>query len=240
MKIPENLTRQSYRLIRDEILRGQLDKQRHLTEGFFAARYAISKSPIREALNVLESEGLIKIEPRRGVSVRRFSIQDIAEIYELREVLEALVVRKAELAPKLLERMRQAVRVAEAYRGKGDKLAYLREDAAFHAALTQACGNGRLRRALKNMRDQILILRRQTFELSSGTSVKQHYEILAALENGDREQAARLMAQHVHDVRTRLINHLREHEKRSAAGKARPGVKRLGAHAARHLASANV
>ena len=85
LKIPENLTRQAYRLIRDEIIKGQLDSQKHLTEGYFADRFGISKSPIREALNLLESEGLIRIIPRRGAFVADFSLHDIEEIYEQRK-----------------------------------------------------------------------------------------------------------------------------------------------------------
>jgi DNA-binding GntR family transcriptional regulator len=222
LKIPENLTRQAYRLIRDEILQGHLDAPRHLTEGYFARQFGISKSPIREALNLLESEGLIKIVPRRGAFVAEFSIHDIEEIYELREVLEALVVRNAVLDAKVLGRMRQAVQAAETSRQKGDKLGYMHEDAAFHAALAQASSNSRLRKMLENMRNQMLILRRKTFELTSQTSVKKHFEILDALEKGKRETAEELMAQHIRTVRTRLINHLREQAKPTASGRAIP------------------
>lgn len=213
LKIPENLTRQAYRLIRDEIIKGQLDSQKHLTEGFFAERFGISKSPIREALNLLESEGLIRIVPRRGAFVADFSIHDIEEIYELREALETLVVRDALIDSKVLDRMRQAVHAAERYREKGDKDGYVREDAAFHAILAHASSNTRLRKILENMRNQMLILRHKTFELSSQISLKQHLEVLDAIERGNREAAARLMAKHIRTVRTRLVDHLRKHEK---------------------------
>lgn len=210
LKIPENLTRQAYRLIRDEIIKGQLDSREHLTEGYFAERFGISKSPIREALNLLESEGLIRIVPRRGAFVTDLSIHDIEEIFELREALEAMVVRDALIDSKLLERMRQALEAAERCRKKGDKAGYMREDAAFHAILAQASSNSRLRKILENMRNQMLILRRETFELSSASSVKQHFDVLNAMEEGKREMAAKLMAKHIQTVRTRLVKHLKE------------------------------
>ncbi len=218
LKIPENLTRQAYRLIRDEILHGRLDSHQHLTEGYFASLFGISKSPIREALNLLESEGLIKIVPRRGAFVPEFSIHDIEEIYELREVLESLVVRNAVLDSKVLGRMRRAACAAQTCQQNQDKFKYMFEDAAFHAALAQASSNSRLRKMLENMRNQMLILRRKTFELSSQASVKKHFEILDALENGKREMAARLMAQHIRTVRTKLINHLREPDRAITLG----------------------
>lgn len=209
MRIPENLTQQAYRYIRDEIVRGRIDGQQHLTEGFFAKRYGISKSPIREALNRLEAEGLITIVPRRGAFVREFAIHDVEEIYDLREALEAMVVRDAVLEAKTLARLREIVLLAESWLEKKDKPNYIRADMAFHTTLANASSNSRLRKVLESMHNQMLILRRQTFELSSHTSVKQHLAILEALENGQREHAAELMTEHIRAVRKRLVEHLK-------------------------------
>lgn len=210
LKIPENLTQQAYRSIRDEITSGRIDGQQHFTEAYFAERYGISKSPIREALNRLESEGLITIIPRRGAFVRKFSIHDVEEIYELREVLEALAVRNAVLDPKTLTRLREIAHAAQSYFEKNDKSNYIRKDAAFHTMLARASTNARLRRMVEGMQNQILILRRQTFELTGQSSIKQHLRIVDALEQGDRETAAELMVEHIQAVRQRLVDHLKE------------------------------
>src|SRR5205814_716957 len=101
MKIPENLTQHAYRLIRDGILQGKLNNRQRLTEDYFAQEFHISKSPIREALNRLEAEGLIEIVPRRGAFVRDFSISDVEEIYEMREILEAAVIRGLKIDAKM-------------------------------------------------------------------------------------------------------------------------------------------
>ena len=217
LKIPENLTQQAFRHIRDEILRGKIDGRQHLTENYFAERFGISKSPVREALNRLESEGLITIVPRRGAFVVELSVQDIEEIFELREALEALVVKDAVLDEKILARVRAAVMSATHYREENDKANYIRADAAFHTTLVEASSNSRLRKILENMRNQMLIVRARTFELSSHISVKQHLTILEALEQGKREDAARLMAEHIRTVRARLISYIREHEGASGA-----------------------
>lgn len=208
LKIPENLTQQAYRAIRDEILNGKIDGQEHLTETFFATRYGISKSPIREALNRLESEGLITIIPRRGAFVREFSIHDVEEIYELRELLEAQVVRNAVLDEKTLANLREIVSTAQTSLDEHDKSSYILRDAAFHTTLAKASSNLRLRKMLESMHNQMQMLRRQTFELSSHHSVKQHERILNALEKGQRDKAARLMAEHILVVRKRLVDHL--------------------------------
>ena len=218
LKIPESLTQQAYRYIRDEIVQGRINGRQHLTEGFFATRYGISKSPIREALTRLESEGLITIVPRRGAFVRDFSIHDVEEIYELREILETRVVRDAVLNAKVLTRLRDIVRSAQSCLKKNDKPNYIREDMAFHTTLANASSNSRLRKMLESMHNQMLILRRQTFELSSHTSTTQHLRILEALEKGRKDRAAKLMEQHIREVRDHLVDHMRDLAERRGSG----------------------
>jgi DNA-binding GntR family transcriptional regulator len=213
LKIPANPTQRAYKTIHDDILKGTIDGQQHFTEAFFAERYGISKSPIREALDRLEAEGLITIIPRRGAFVREFAVHDAEEIYELREVLETLVVRNAVLDAKTLARLREIVSAAQSFLEKNDKSSYIRTDAAFHTTLAMASSNSRLRRMLESMHNQMLLLRRQTFELSSHLSVKQHLGILNALEKGQRQVAAKLMAQHIRAVRKTLIDHLKSQKK---------------------------
>lgn len=215
LKIPENLTQQAFKYIRNEIIRGKLGGRQHLTETYFAERFGISKSPVREALNRLESEGLITIVPRRGAFVVDLSIQDVEEIFDLREALETLVVKDAVLDAKVLGHMRAAVESAKKFREENDKANYIRVDAAFHMTLVEACTNSRLKKILENMFNQMLIVRCRTFELTSHTSVSQHLHILKALEQGKRDGAANLMAEHIRTVRSRLINHLHQHESSS-------------------------
>jgi DNA-binding GntR family transcriptional regulator len=205
MKIPENLTQHAYRLIRDGILQGKLNNRQRLTEDYFAQEFHISKSPIREALNRLEAEGLIKIVPRRGAFVRDFSISDVEEIYEMREILEAAVIRGLKIDAKMAGQLRQVREKAKECIETGDKLGYISADASFHTILASAHTNSRLRTVLEGMHNQLLILRHRTFELSGRTSVVQHGRILSTLVRGDNEAAAKLMIEHIRFVRDKLI-----------------------------------
>lgn len=217
IKIPKTLTQQAYELIREEILRGGLDGRHRLTEGYFAKRFGISKSPIREALNRLESEGLIKILPRRGAYVFEFSPRDVEEIYQLREILESSVVLNLHLDSKTAARLHSVVNEANASMRRNDREKYIRLDASFHSILAQANPNSRLRKALENMHDQMLILRRRTFALSSHSSVKQHLQILKALERGARQTAAQLMIKHLRTVCERLLSDMSAGKERQSA-----------------------
>jgi DNA-binding GntR family transcriptional regulator len=77
LSAPQNLTALAYESIKKNILDGTLGPDVRLTEESLSQQLGISKSPIREALNGLQNEGLIRIEPRRGAYLRRFSIKDI-------------------------------------------------------------------------------------------------------------------------------------------------------------------
>jgi DNA-binding GntR family transcriptional regulator len=214
-RTPVNLTQRAYRAIRDQLISGKLDGRKHLTEGFFAASLGISKSPIREALNRLESDGLIKISPRRGAFVAEFSIHDVHEIFDLREALEALAVRNAVLDSRTLSRIKASARAASAFSRKSNMPNYICEDTKFHSFLAQSSTNLRLRKILENIHDQMALLRSKTFELTSHTSVKQHSQILTALEKGRKDVADKLVVRHIRTVRRSLTDYLKKQESKS-------------------------
>jgi DNA-binding GntR family transcriptional regulator len=208
INIPANLTQQAYGLIRDEILRGKLSRKQRLTEDYFAQQFQISKSPIREALNRLEAEGLITIVPRKGAFLRDFSVRDVEEIYALREILESAVIRGLEIDPKTVQQLRAALERAKECIRTNNKSGYISADAEFHTILAGANKNSRLRAILESMHNQLLILRHRTFELSGRTSVVQHGHILQALIAGNRELAAKRMVAHIRVVREGLAKSL--------------------------------
>lgn len=226
LKIAKSITQRSYELIRTQILRGELNASQRLTEAYFAKLFGISKSPIREALNRLEAEGLITIQPRRGAFVRDFSPRDTEEIYEMREILETSAVRNLELNAKTIAQLHAAVDAAEAHLNQNDREKYVCADADFHRILAQANPNSRLRKVLESMHDQMLILRHKTFALSGRNSVKQHREIAQALEQGDREAAAQLMSEHIRAVRQSLLEDIEQKKPQPAPPKIEPSSAR--------------
>lgn len=206
IKDPGSLTERACTLIRTAILDGKIDSGQRLTEDLFARRFGISKSPIREAFNRLESEGLIAIHARRGAFVVDLTRRDVEEIYELRGLLEPAVVRHIVLDAKTTAQLEATVTNAEKFLRKNDKTNYIHEDARFHIILAEANSNGRLRRALQAMQHQMIILRHRTFDLSSAQAVQHHRAILDALKKGNREMAAGLMADHIGLIRGRLLS----------------------------------
>ena len=205
LKIPSNLTTLAYTSIKEYILDGRLDEDSRLTEDFLSNQLGISKSPIREALNRLETEGLIRIEPRKGAYLRRLSMEEISELYDFREALEVHVVRTAKLTPVLFAELRQSLKRQRALLKANDKAHYIREDALFHAKLAQSTRNAYLCSVLENIQNQIWLSRRTSYDLSSSTAPDYHDAILEALEESDSEKAQEAMRAHIRNVRERLV-----------------------------------
>ena len=219
LKIPTNLTSLAYQSIKEYILEGRLDENSRLTEEFLSGQLGISKSPIREALNRLEAEGLIRIEARRGAYLRSFSNKEVDDLYCLREALEVHVVRTGAFPPALIKELHNSTKRLRGHLKANDKARYIDEDVAFHVALGRASGNARLCEVLENIQHQIWLFRRKTYSLSSTTAPDAHEALVEALEKDDRRAAEDIISRHISSVRKRLLEHLAKEREKPAAEK---------------------
>jgi DNA-binding GntR family transcriptional regulator len=205
---PQNLTALAYESIKRYIMEADLDEETRLTEEFLSGRLGISKSPVREALNSLQTEGLIRIEPRRGAYLRRFSVKEVGDLYDLREVLEVHAVGTAKLTPLLIEALDASIDRTRACLIAKDKLRHIEEDTHFHGLIADASGNNELCRVLSNIQNRIWLFRCKSYRLSSTTAPSAHRGIVDALRRNDREAAQKGMRDHIRLVRDRLVKHL--------------------------------
>lgn len=165
IKIPSDLTTLAYNSIKQFILEGRVDQESRLTETMLSDQLGISRSPIREALNSLATEGLITIEPRRGASLRRFSVKETSDLYDLRELLEVYSVQTAEVTPKLLATLEKSIERSQALLDANKKLEFIEEDMRFHGAIAAATGNQPLASVVENIQHQIWLCRCKTYNL---------------------------------------------------------------------------
>lgn len=217
LRIPANLTLLAYRSIKDYILEDHLDDDSRLTEEFLAGQLGISKSPIREALNRLETEGLIRIEPRRGAYLRKFSVKETADLYGLREALEVHAVHTAKITPELISELKLSLARQRSCLEASDKAGYIAEDTAFHKHIVESSGNTLLLKELEDLQNLIWLTRRKTYDLSSSTAPDAHEAIVAALTSGDRASAEAAMRDHIGTVREKLVAFLTAHLSRNAS-----------------------
>ncbi len=203
-----NLTEQAYLSVKRQLLNGSFPEGSKLTEESISHALGISKSPVREALMRLESEGLIHIESRRGAYVRKFSAREVNELYEVRALLEVHAVATARVTPELLEQMAASIERTRHNLEAADKLSHIEEDIHFHSLIAGSTGNTEFGKLLDNIQQKSLLCRMATFYLSATTAPISHKNIYEAMRDGDRERAQREMHHHILFVRDTLLQSL--------------------------------
>jgi DNA-binding GntR family transcriptional regulator len=200
-----SLTEHAHLSIRKYILEGHLNPGERLTEDFFAQHLGISKSPVREALNTLQSEGLLRIEPRRGAFLYRFNAKEIKDLYELREALEVFAAVTVKITPQLVEELEASVSRTRLYLEQNEQVNYIEEDVRFHETIVGATENQELGRVFANLQNKLWLCRCQTYRLTSPDTPESHREISEALRDGDRVRAQEVTRRHIRFVRDALL-----------------------------------
>jgi DNA-binding GntR family transcriptional regulator len=165
-----------------------------------AERLGVSRVPLREALKVLEGEGHVQYLPRRGYVVSELSVEDLVEVYRLRELLEAEAIRVA--VPRLgrpeITALRAAARAVDVAGRSGDLDLMTSANREFHFLLFDAAGMPRLSRTLRQLWDATDVYRSVYFATAGNrTRVKhEHAALLAAIADGDAERAVKVQAEH--------------------------------------------
>lgn len=200
-----NLTEHAHQSIKRQILSGEFSLQSRFTEDFFAQQLGISKSPVREALNTLQSEGFLRIEPRRGAYLHRFTEKQVADLYELREILEVSAANMAHITPALIQTLRDSVATTVDALADDRMQDYIDADMRFHAAIVQATGNAELVRVHTNIQDKLWLCRCQTYRLTSLDTPDSHRRLCESLAAEDRTTACTVTRAHIGLVRDSLL-----------------------------------
>lgn len=201
---PLSLKDRAYAAIKEAILSLRLQPGTPLVETELARQLGISKTPVRDALQELEREGLVTRILFKGTYVTEVSARDAEEIFQLRAVLEGLAARLAtpRLTPEDLARARQLLDAADEARQQGDLSLCSRLGAQFHRLIIEKSTNQRLFPILDNLEDHTRRLRMLSdriygrLEKSSG----EHRRILEALEQGNPLAAEQAVRDHLHSV----------------------------------------
>jgi DNA-binding GntR family transcriptional regulator len=201
-----NLTERTYSSIKKGVLTGTFEPSFRLTEELLSSQLGISKSPVREALNRLENEGLIRIESRRGAFVREFTAKEISDLFNLRVVLELHSISIANITPKFLQCLKDSIERTEQILARGDRMAHVEEDLRFHRLIAEATANEELCGVFENIQQKSLLCRYKSYELSATSSPLAHKRIYEALASTDRTKAQAAMEDHIVYVKGRLLD----------------------------------
>lgn len=182
--------------LRTSIMQGQLKPGTKISEPALAVQYGISRTPVREALRQLDSEGFLKVTPRRGARVAPMTEQDVKEFYEIKGELEGYAARLAcdRISEKELHKMENLNQQMEEYHKKGDFKKVFRLHNEFHEVFQRAAGNDQLAALIKLQvskfqRFRILL----TISGKSEGSFQQHRDIIAAFRSRNSAEAELLV-----------------------------------------------
>jgi DNA-binding GntR family transcriptional regulator len=217
----ENLTlwQRVYEHLREEILSGRLEPGAELAEVALSEQLGVSRGPLREAIGRLAAEGLVTVRPRRGAVVSSLSKEEFLELYQVREALEMMAVRLA--VPRLtvedVDVLQALIQTMGDHAQRDEVAEFFEANAAFHARLLQASGNGKLQALYRQLLGQMGRYRLRSLILRGNLqrSVAEHAAIVRAAKRGDADRAAHLMSEHVR-VPQRRLRALSEDELASA------------------------
>jgi len=190
--------------LRDGIVNGSLEPGSQLNEVELANSFGVSRGPVREALQRLIQEGLLRSEPHRGVFVPVLTDEDVVDIYLAREALESAAIRtiidgaRSAAACQALDRYVSSMEKAEA---SGDWEAVGRFDLEFHTALVASTGSQRLQRMFSTVISETrLCLGALTVAEARDDLVAEHRTISELIRAGDTEQALAMLQRHYDDA----------------------------------------
>ncbi len=186
--------------LRGDIVLGNLAPGSQVVQEALAQRYGVSRVPLREALKILEGEGLVTYHPHRGYFVMELSIDDLAEVYRLRSLLEAEALRAwvPHVTEADLVEVRRLLAEVELSSGKADLVLLTRANRVFHFAMFERSGMPRLVRVLHQLWDATDVYRAIYFRSESNRAriEGEHRELLAALAARDAEAAVAAQESH--------------------------------------------
>jgi len=215
----DTLNQRVYARLRDMIMSGELGIGTQIEERVLAEAMGVSRTPLREAIGQLSTDGIIEYRPYRGNFVRSFTAKQVNDLYQVRKALESLAVRLAipKLTQEHIAQIRSILDDVHAALERDDIEAFSEADRRFHNAIIAITGNETLQESLDRLSAQIQIVRNianRDPEVVRRTNIERP-RILAALEARDADTAAALMEAHIDGVRQSVVAQMEYFEQES-------------------------
>ncbi len=197
-KLPSVKIRDS---LEQRIIEGELGIGKRLDEAELSTHYGVSRTPVREALLRLAEAGLAEHLPRRGTFVRAPSLSELVEMFEVMAELECMAVRLAtrRATSADIDALTDSNEACRAAFEAGDTKRYYVLNAAVHRQISKMSGNGFLAAEAQRLHDRLRPFRRLQLRVRGrmGESMDEHDIILAAIRDGDVQQAVDTMRSHI-------------------------------------------
>lgn len=191
-----------FNTLRERILKGYLKPGERLMEIHLADQLGVSRTPIREAIRMLELEGLVKMVPRKGAQVASISREDLQDVLEVRKALDTLAVKLAceRINEEEINKLKEAEADFERILKTGDTTLIAEADVAFHDVIQAASKNKRLKSMISNLAERIYRYRFEYIKQQSDggkTLVDEHREIVRCIEEKNIPEAIKAIEIHI-------------------------------------------
>ena len=212
-----SLEEKVYLSLEEQIISQKLRPGESVTEMKLSRELGVSRTPVREALQRLDREGLIKLIPNKGAVVLGISEQDLMDIYKIRMRLEGLAARIAaeKRDEAFCRELRDNVELTEFYMTKGNIEKVKNLDSEFHDIIYRCCESRMLGKTLSELHRYISSYRKLSLAVSGRIdhSLSEHREIYEAIACGNTDAADALMSEHVERALENLLQILNKDEK---------------------------
>ena len=203
-----------FNTLRGEILKGEMKPRERLMEIHLADRLGVSRTPIREAIRMLELEGLVTMVPRRGAQVAQISEKGLKDVLEVRRALDALAMELAcgRITQEEIRELRMACdRFREATKTE-DPVQIAKADVALHDRIVQASRNDKLIQMVGNLSQQIYRYRLEYIKDASrhGRLIEEHEEIYRCISTRDQEAGAKAIRMHIYNQEQSILNQIQQ------------------------------
>ena len=190
-----------FQTLREAILKGDLKPGERLMELQLASKLGVSRTPIREAIRMLELEGLAVTMPRKGAEVARMTEKDMEDVLQIRKALDELAVGLAcdNMTEESLEQIYVALKNFEESTRSRDVKKIAQADVEFHDTIYQAADNPKLVNMLNNLREQMYRYRVEYLKNDTvyPRLIEEHEKIYEGLKRKDKETVVEIVSHHV-------------------------------------------
>ena len=199
-------------LIRNAIVEGRLEPGRRLKEEELARELGISRTPVREALLMLQAEDLVVATPNRGATVRVHDAKDLQDLYELRALLEGNATRRAaeRVSAEQIQALHESCERFDALSPDDDLRGLVRENLLFHNTILEIADSPRLAGMVRKVIELPIVYNSYRWYSPDQKRISVHYhrQIVKALAAADADRAELIMKEHLFEARDLLVSHV--------------------------------
>lgn len=206
-----SLRNKVFKYIKSQIITGNYNPGESLVESKLAEELGVSRTPIREAIRLLELEGLVETTPNKGAVVLGISGKDVEDIFAIRELIEGLAARWAaeRITPLEKKELKKVIDLMEFYSQKGDLDELAELDNQFHHIIYEATGSKILNLTLSNLHQYVQLARLESLKVPKrlDQTLSEHHAVLDSFMAGNPDKAQEALTKHVKNAYWNIKSH---------------------------------